>query len=1218
MKKLYWIIPLAFILSVVGFLPSLLSLKIAVPFLEYVLSTKTTKAALRNQSFGWIGPQTIEEVTLSSPSNVTTITKLHAETSFFGLLSKAFGKTSMEGLEITIDGLPKSEQKSSGSISGSFTIKHFFIRERQTALSFRSTNVVFSKEKNRMQAYFNGESTSSFGKGSFSLAADIEAPYFSDKTPFSLQCMAHNLPTDVIRGGLQLIAPQYAAYPEVVLGNALTLSIRCDKTLEDISFSVDGTSPLTTLTATGICTKKGMTLTRGLNLAAKITPEFGALIAPLKGLQLLSPSMVSVSANTLAIPVHKGALEISSAEITGTLNITGGKIQYEKIKHPLSIHSFTTTLRTKNLSQSCTFDGEFQGNYNSSTLSSLSCSLELLTPLSKPEIVTISSKFDGFPLALADTFTSLSLKHLLGARASGILSMNPRKIVGRLNTTRLQTTQFSFEKGDAYTLQSPLKFTYEPRRDVQDVTISPFTLSGEVTSLSVPVDRWQNLEAKAHLITTPFTLDVQNKGVKCRYIEADLSSTKPGVLSLNGQAHLQYTTPDIVQALVPMSVPVVFDGIIDPKNERIPHMHLSVATQNIEADAAFSYAQGNLSLKTPTTISLTPSIELLNGIIVRDTHAAPILRATSPWNIAITNLSLDKQRHLSVGGSIQIQKCTVETQNLTNESTFTSIQSNFNIGEEIRATFESTVNDGHVKGDIEFGKKSSLQLTGKNLPSKTLDTFIGDERRYASFLGKSLDFTASLSGRDICEKGAVRIQSPYISGDVSFTLKGDSYLVSSGSTFTWRMTPEGYQALIEGQPKMRLATPADVSFSMSSYTFPATQKQFFPSFTEALTPLSIQCELSIPSLYFIEIASKKEVILDSFSTSLVRRSPKKPLFYSLTGKAGAKNGKKGNVSLKGALNNFRGSSGKISLANLSFTSEGELSNVPTQLIDALMGVSSQTNVPPSAFFGPTVTCTLDTSIESGRGPLKARFSAATFRGVCDGFVEKGVLYLQKPLQAQIVMTPQLSRALLGSLSVEAVSAESPISLVVSPQGFSLPLFPFTLSKSTVGYAQLDLGKIIVRDVGSTTTVGEIFEVQARAKNIFLWFAPLDFSIANSRMQIQRTEILYDKMYEIALWGGVDLLKEYARLTLGLTAQSLRKALGLSLPQNYVLQVPFKGPLNNVKVDKGAALAKIAFLVARQQGKQSNNVYGNIFGILGDLADDQSTVPPAKHPFPWEK
>ena len=130
---------------------------------------------------------------------------------------------------------------------------------------------------------------------------------------------------------------------------------------------------------------------------------------------------------------------------------------------------------------------------------------------------------------------------------------------------------------------------------------------------------------------------------------------------------------------------------------------------------------------------------------------------------------------------------------------------------------------------------------------------------------------------------------------------------------------------------------------------------------------------------------------------------------------------------------------------------------------------------------------------------------------------------------------------------------------------------------------------------------------------------MEFRIARGIMSIDRTEILYNRAYQVALWGNIDYHERFVSMMLGLTAQSLQAALNIrDLSPNYVLAIPIRGPFGNVKLDKGAATSKIGFLIARKQIAPRAGTWGSLFGAIGDLADDQSNIPPAKPPFPLAK
>ena len=97
------------------------------------------------------------------------------------------------------------------------------------------------------------------------------------------------------------------------------------------------------------------------------------------------------------------------------------------------------------------------------------------------------------------------------------------------------------------------------------------------------------------------------------------------------------------------------------------------------------------------------------------------------------------------------------------------------------------------------------------------------------------------------------------------------------------------------------------------------------------------------------------------------------------------------------------------------------------------------------------------------------------------------------------------------------------------------------------------------------------------------------------------------------WGDIELEKGRLDMSLGLTADTLRKAFGIrNLADDYVLKIQLKGTVAEPKLATSAALAKIAALLAAQ--KTAKGLPG---GIVNLFTQQQNDIPPANHPLPWE-
>jgi hypothetical protein len=137
-----------------------------------------------------------------------------------------------------------------------------------------------------------------------------------------------------------------------------------------------------------------------------------------------------------------------------------------------------------------------------------------------------------------------------------------------------------------------------------------------------------------------------------------------------------------------------------------------------------------------------------------------------------------------------------------------------------------------------------------------------------------------------------------------------------------------------------------------------------------------------------------------------------------------------------------------------------------------------------------------------------------------------------------------------------------------------------------------------------------------SKEIEIWCSPLEIQIRNGILYISRMDMLIDNSIHICTWGQIDLIKDKVKMTLGITAQALNYSFGVTnLPKNYVLQVPVRGSLTDIKIDTSKAAYKIAALKAV---RIQDNIFSQIIDLLKQKYDDQSDVPAPRRPFPWER
>ena len=324
----------------------------------------------------------------------------------------------------------------------------------------------------------------------------------------------------------------------------------------------------------------------------------------------------------------------------------------------------------------------------------------------------------------------------------------------------------------------------------------------------------------------------------------------------------------------------------------------------------------------------------------------------------------------------------------------------------------------------------------------------------------------------------------------------------------------------------------------------------------------------------------------------------------------------GFINGKGSAGGFLKPDGTTDISLLSTSVAVEIESVPTALLDAYFTLLGGAAYSPSLLLGETVSATLIADITEKAGRLELELDASSCKLSANAIIKDGMITLERPLQGALTVSPALNQLLADSANLVVTKMRDPFTFYIENEGFEMPLKEIGMKGARIKYGRIDISEVVCRNTGSASTLGSIFK-QSGSGDISLWFAPLEFQSKGGNTYIGRTEILYNRAYQIAIWGNLDFNRRYANMVLGLTAQSLYAALRIGdLSSNYVLTIPVTGPFDNIKIDKGAATSKITFLIARKQVAPQAGIFGQVFGIIGDLADDQSDVPPAKPPYPW--
>ena len=489
----------------------------------------------------------------------------------------------------------------------------------------------------------------------------------------------------------------------------------------------------------------------------------------------------------------------------------------------------------------------------------------------------------------------------------------------------------------------------------------------------------------------------------------------------------------------------------------------------------------------------------------------------------------------------------------------------------------SQMGAGSIKanGTLQWPNTIAGQFILQQAPTSLLDLFL---RAPASpIIGETLSGTVNV----VPDQYTVQLSSSNMSVNASVQTKDEIITLLKPADLSLNLTPQGYIALEKWLNK----SPS--SFTLTQAT-PITSK---------IT--SLQWPLHGSDGFYVADFS-----LDQLKLHLEHLANN---LYNF------------NLSSGAALT----ASGKLDLMSGKTDFSCQLNQFPSGCFDPFLRLSGKSSLNLGALFGPQINLKANATFKDWSGPIDFELHSQNIRASLKGSLNQGLLSLSEPIYAQIALTPDLSRIVFNS----TLESHDPISLEIPLQGVTFPVVPFNRTLINIPQGRLELGKIYCYNEGNLNITLGLLKLSQYSQNqsLELWFAPLDFQIQQGVMNCERTEVLVAQNYQVCSWGEIDLNNDEVDMVLGLTASCLKKAFGIKdLPENYVLQIPLRGPIDNVKLDTGKATSKIGLLLLWQQksaagaigGGPAGAIAGKFLNKIAPLPDSDSKAPPPKKPFPW--
>jgi len=608
---------------------------------------------------------------------------------------------------------------------------------------------------------------------------------------------------------------------------------------------------------------------------------------------------------------------------------------------------------------------------------------------------------------------------------------------------------------------------------------------------------------------------------------------------------------------------------------------------SIKDPTIFEYrlSQESLPIYLPSGITFTDAVVRLTCKPVK--ISLDDIKNTPPINLALelgstqiqsskTALSLPIE-HLHAAATISLEKQT------------------------LNASYELELASAPIVGSIDLRSFSNPEfksyLSAKKLPVSLLQSLtqgiFPSDKDYSSLLGDELSLTAEVEKGNKAKSLSVDVTSPLLKLKGGFDLQNQMLTSLSPLSLEYTLTPKGYKRHISSPFSLQkdvqivgaiqdLCLPLDFSLDKARGTLTTSASSIILESKEIAEPL----------------------VISDLKASLSKKTEKKGLEIT----AGFKS-KEGALQLSGLLSQIKPLQGSLQMNMAEFPST------------ALDFFSLNKNSFYPLLLGPFFTANCNLSLEQGKGPLSIGLQSKKAHFDMQAEILPSAITLRKDLSADLLVTPELAKLFIKTDSpISSLSAPKPITVWASKQGFSIPLDK-NLSAVEIPNIQINLNKIYCKNEGAiASALQQLKSKEPNNKEIEIWFAPFDLHVRKGVVEIERTEFLLDRTYDLALWGEVSLPKNYAELTLGITADAMRAAFGLKqLPKDYVLKIPVKGPLDNVQIKTKTAASKITALLLWQSDLLSKAA-GPFGGVLKQVIPPpggEGKTPPAKRPFPWE-
>ncbi|NNM42776.1 MAG: hypothetical protein HKM07_00335 [Chlamydiae bacterium] len=1068
-------------------------------------------------------------------------------------------------------------------------------------------------------------------QGNIDFTAKIEK-MFSDAPFIQADASVKNLPVIGLEKIFSILDPSLKGTLAEAIGDQVNMELHASSS-DNFVMNMQISSPRLQVTLSTKSTDSTIMLEEPARIVWEVSPAFFQKVQsyalPLTKYSLTNSPKIQMQIDKLSLPFVGQTMDFQNVAFTASVNSSSAILSLLGQKQQIEVQKISAGIASEKLGQKASFDATLDLFYKN-VLSHLTLSGQCENPLnSKLSALTFSLQGNSLSTLMLDQdpaspIISAALGSTLDCKIDGILSQDKSQVHAQVQTPlfQLPSLELLLQK-NTLTLSSPVSFTYLLSPAFMQILANTEVFSGNVpftgtlSAVEIPL---QNIEKSK--------LSLQTQSSQISFSEKFPFSGEgwnPFVctLQINSLDNVAFDiSTDVLKASLSFAVKDHFQKIVFLKPIQ---MQMQMKPQ--ELDKLLAY------------FSIHPKIVNSPNISVE----------ISPFSYSL----IEPNKNFFPAGQIKCDKITLQNpydQSLANlENTvmdfrLSSAENSLNLKANVK---EKDVDAGLILADCKISKWQfapsvnlseaiiSGRLQCKELSTTFFDSWMGWNTSLQNVIGPTLTVDANFKSNPTNQSCTLLCSSTNLNMNLSL-LASNGQLQNDKNPLLvdLTLTPQGYvfisNLLQKNQiaPPFALTEPSRIQMSISKLQVPyvADEKRMIsPTFD--LTSLAWQAEMKIDRLSFENKDFEENVSLQNFVVKSDKLQSSDTLKLQLDGVTSAKSAQGGVMSIKASCDFPKEKKDSWSLSDIRTDCGITLKQFPVVFLDILAIDRKDQDFSFVNLLGNSLNLTLQTQIANKTGPIDFTMNSPQIRGSLHGSLENGILKLKESIFAQITLSKKLGELLVKESKMSSISSDHPLTIEISQQGFSVPLFPFDVSQMMIPQAKIELGQVTCENAGNLNKTLKILKSSqlSKDKNLQLWFMPIDLHIKNGIANIERTEILVAQTFEIATWGTIDLVQNHVDMILGLTAQALYQAFGINkLPDNYVLQIPVTGTLQNVELSSGVATTKIAALLAWQHqdalgglGGKAAPLFGDLLGALATLPDKDSPTPPAKRPFPWE-